>query len=83
MVNLRSGFFVFVFDKFRIFLFVCFYFFEEERGFPGHSLEALGLYLFKSLFCLAYFRGSLFLVGLMIRRNFALQNGLDLTIKTA
>ena len=39
--------------------------------------------MFKRLFCWAYFRGSLFSEGLIIGRNFAFQNGLDLTIKTA
>ena len=32
---------------------------------------------------LGYFRGSLFSEGLIIKRNFAFQNGLGLTIKTA
>ena len=40
-----------------------------------------GLYLFKRLFCLAYFRGSLFSEGLIIGRKFAFQNGLSLAIK--
>ena len=35
------------------------------------------------IFCWAYFRGSLFSEGLIIGGNFAFQNGLDLTIKTA
>ena len=35
------------------------------------------------LFCWAYFQGSLFSEGLIIGGNFAFQNGLDLTIKTA
>ena len=39
--------------------------------------------MFKRLFCWAYFRGSLFSEGLIIEGNFAFQNGLDLTIKTA
>ena len=39
--------------------------------------------MFKRLFCWAYFRGSLFSEGLIIGRNFAFQNGLGLTIKTA
>ena len=39
--------------------------------------------MFKRPFCWAYFRGSLFSEGLIIGRNFAFQNGLDLTIKTA
>ena len=39
--------------------------------------------MFKRLFCWAHFRGSLFLEGLIIGGNFAFQNGLDLTIKTA
>ena len=42
-----------------------------------------GLYLFKRLFCWAYFPGSLFSEGLIIGRNFAFQNGFGLTIKTA
>ena len=42
-----------------------------------------GLYLFKRLFCWAYFQGSLFSEGLIIGGNFAFQNGLDLTTKTA
>ena len=37
--------------------------------------------MFKRLLCWAYFRGSLFLEGLIIGRNFAFQNGLGLTIK--
>ena len=37
----------------------------------------------KVLFCWAYFRGSLFSEGLIIGGNFAFQNGLDVTIKTA
>ena len=43
----------------------------------------MGLYSFKRLFCWAYFRGSLFSEGLIIEGNFAFQNGLDLTMKTA
>ena len=43
----------------------------------------MGLYLFKRLFCWAYFRGSLFSEGLIIEGNFVFQNGLDLTMKTA
>ena len=39
--------------------------------------------MFKRLFCWAYFRGNLFSEGLIIGRNFAFQNGLGLTIKTA
>ena len=39
--------------------------------------------MFKGLFCLSYFRGNLFWEGLIIGRNFALQNGLGLTIRTA
>ena len=40
--------------------------------------------MFKRPFCWAYFRGSLFSEGLIIGGvNFAFQNGLDLTIKTA
>ena len=34
-------------------------------------------------FCRAYFRRSLFSEGLIIGLEFAFQNGLDLTIKTA
>ena len=43
----------------------------------------MGLYLFKRLFFWTYFWGSLFSEGLIIGGNFAFQNGLDLTIKTA
>ena len=39
--------------------------------------------MFKRLFCWAYFRGSLFLEGFIFGGNFAFQNGLDLTMKTA
>ena len=39
--------------------------------------------MFKRLFWRACFRRSLFSEGLIIGRNFAFQNGLDLTIKTA
>ena len=39
--------------------------------------------MFKKLFLRAYFRGSLFSEGHIIGRNFAFQNGLGLTIKTA
>ena len=38
--------------------------------------------MFKTLFCRAYFRGSLFSEGLIIGKNFAFQNDLGLTIKT-
>ena len=41
------------------------------------------IFVQKGFFCWAYFRGSLFLEGLIIGRNFAFQNGLGLTIKTA
>ena len=37
----------------------------------------------EGFFCWAYFRGSLFSKGLIIGTNFAFQNGLGLTIKTA
>ena len=50
---------------------------------PLNSLLALDLYLFKRLFCWAYFWGSLFSEELIIGGNFAFQNGLGLTIKTA
>ena len=43
----------------------------------------MALYLFKRSFCWAYFWVSLFSEGLIIGGNFAFQNGLDLTIKTA
>ena len=39
--------------------------------------------MFKRPFCWAYFQGSLFSEGLIIGGNFAFQNGLDLTVKTA
>ena len=39
--------------------------------------------MFKTLFCCAYSRRSLFSETLFIGRNFAFQNGLGLTIKTA
>ena len=39
--------------------------------------------MFKRLLCWAYFLGSLFSEGLIIGTNFAFQNGLGLTIKTA
>ena len=39
--------------------------------------------MFKRPFCWAYFRGSLFSERLTIGGNFAFQNGLGLTIKTA
>ena len=45
--------------------------------------SALGLYLFKRLFCWAYFQGSLISEGHIIGGNFAFQNGLGLAIKTA
>ena len=52
---------------------------------PFHQVSskswAACLYLFRRLFCWAYFRGSLFLEVLIIGRNFAFQNGLGLTIK--
>ena len=39
--------------------------------------------MFERLFRWAYFRGSLFSEGLITGGNFAFQNGLSLTIKTA
>ena len=39
--------------------------------------------MFKRLFCWAYFWRSLFSEGLIIGGNFAFQNGLNMTIKTA
>ena len=42
-----------------------------------------GLIFVQTAFCWAYFWGSLFSEGLIIERNFAFQNGLGLTIKTA
>ena len=42
-----------------------------------------GLIFIQKAFCWAYFRGSLFSEGIIIGRNFAFQNGLGLTIKTA
>ena len=42
-----------------------------------------GLIFVQTAFLLGLFSGSLFLEGLIIGRNFAFQNGLGLTIKTA
>ena len=42
-----------------------------------------GLIFVLKAVCWAYFRGSLFPEGLIIGRNFAFQNRLGLTIKTA
>ena len=42
-----------------------------------------GLIFVQKVFGWAYFWGSIFLEGLIIGRNFAFQNGLGLTIKTA
>ena len=42
-----------------------------------------GLIFVQKAFWWAYFQGSLFSQGLIIGRNFAFQNGLGLTIKTA
>ena len=40
------------------------------------KIPIISLYLFKRLFCWAYFRGSVFSEGLVIGMNFAFQNGL-------
>ena len=45
--------------------------------------QMYSLYLFKRLFRWAYFQESLFSEELIIGGNFAFQNGLGLTIKTA
>ena len=54
------------------------------RTIPENSDNKPWVYICsEGFFCWAYFRGSLFSKGLNIGRNFAFQNGLGLTIKTA
>ena len=56
--------------------------FNEKIAYRKIPITSPGLIFVKSLFCWAYFRGSLFSEGLIIGRKFAFQNGLGLTIKT-
>ena len=57
--------------------------FKQLRKSPKKRISGLQRDSNPWPFCWAYFRGRLFLEGLIIGRNFAFQNGLDLTIKTA
>ena len=54
----------------------------EHSGFRKIPIISPGLIFVQKAFLLAYFWGSLFLEGLIIGRNFAFQNGLDLTMET-
>ena len=53
------------------------------KGYHKIPIISPGLIFVQKAFLPAYFWGSLFSEGLIIGRNFAFQNGLGLTIKTA